>query len=353
MCTAKINQITICITYHNEGYLLKRSLNSVREATLGLSNYKILIVDDHSSIPAKDLVADDLDVGDIEIVTNKNNMGVSSSRNLAINWATSKYITFLDADDFYCHGFKFQDVMDDLRKLECADYQVVILRSLISYPSKGLVNSYFGPTINLLANPRDIVLEYITKVKGKSVVTHVWDKLFNVEFLKKRHLKFDETMALYEDTKFSIDVLFKSEAVALIARDMTTHTSTKTNEHYFTRTLNFLKLSDDLKPIFAYFSVNQTDFNAAHLAKTYMALSSHPWADATKGMRNIAESNLIRKDTVNFYAIQSLFLRFLTLVGAWRSPLVMVLALKWYSRYLQIFRALLSICDFRKGKKIV
>ena len=347
------DSITVCITYHNEGYLLNRSLNSAREATLGLSSYKILIVDDHSSIPAKNFVANNLDVEDIEILTNKKRMGVSRSRNAAIDYATSRYISFLDADDFYSYGFRFQDAIDDLRKFECNDCQVVILRSSIFYPGERFRNGYFGPTNNLLADPKDIILEYITEVKGASIVTHVWDKLFNLDFLKKKHLWFDETMALYEDTKFSIEVLFKSDVVALIAREMTTHIPNKTNKNYVIRTLDFFKLSDQLKPIFAYFSVNQANFNAAHLAKTYIALSASPWSEATKGMKNIAESNLIREDTVNFRAIRSLFLRFLAVLGVWRFPLVMALALKWYSVHRQTLRVFLSFRDSRKGKRIV
>lgn len=347
MCSTPTDSITICITYHNEGFLLNRSLNSVREATLGLSNYKILIVDDHSSNSAKDFLANDLDV---QVVTNKNRLGVSRSRNLAINCATSKYIAFLDADDYYCQNFRFQDVMKDLTKFECIDFQVVILQSLISYPNKKRVNVYFGPNDSLIANPKEIILEYIAEVSGASIVTHVWDKLFNLEFLRKNHLQFDESMELYEDTKFSIEVLSKSEAVALIARQMTTHISGVTNKNYIERTLDFFKLSGQLESLLAYLDFNKANFNAAHLAKTYISLSDSPWSEATKGISNIAESNLIHEDTVNFYAIRNLYLKFLLLLRVWKFPIAMALALKWYSKGRRVHTIFFGVRDFRKGR---
>lgn len=353
MCSAPSDSITICITYHNEGNLLNRSLNSAKKAILGLEHYKILIVDDHSSMPAKDIIVNDLDSEHIEVVTNKNRMGVSRSRNLAINCATSKYIAFLDADDFYCQGFRFQNVMDDLRQLDYINCQVVILRSIVSYPEKTLANAYLGPTNNLLTNPREIILEYITEVKGKSIVTHIWDKLFNLEFLLKNNLRFDETMELFEDTRFSIEVLLKSEAVALIAREMTTHISSKMNRNYVHKTMDFLKLTEQLQPMFTYFGVSKSSFNAAHLAKTFIALSTSSWLDATKGIGNIAKSNLICEDTVNVRAIRSLYLRFLVILGVWRFPIVMALALKVYYFYHQVLRTSFSVRVSRKGKTFV
>jgi glycosyltransferase involved in cell wall biosynthesis len=345
--SAPTDSITICITYHNEGFLLNRSLNSVREATLGLSNYKILIVDDHSSNSAKNFLTNDLDV---QVVTNKNRIGVSGSRNLAINYATSEYIAFLDADDYYCQNFRFEDVFEDLTKFECNDFQVVILRSLISHPSKKWANMYFGPNKSFIANPKEIISKYITEVRGASIVTHVWDKLFNLEFLRKSHLQFDESMELYEDTKFSIEVLSKSEEVALIAREMTTHIYGETNKNYIEKTLDFFKLSDQLEPLLAHLDFNKANFNAAHLAKTYIALSDSPWSQATKGISVIAKSNLIREETVNLRAIRSLYLKFLVLLGVWKFPIAMALALKWYSKSRRIFTIFSSIRDLRKGK---
>jgi len=349
MLDTATESITICITYHNEGELLKRSLASALEAIEGLSEFEILIVDDSSFVPAQEIIKSQLVTEKVVVITNREKSGVSKSRNLAIELAKMKYISFLDADDFYAHGFRFQEVMNDLRRLKCSNRQVVIHRFQICYEDKRKSTLSFGPKGNLCTSAKDIILEYLTEVRGNSMVTYVWDKLFEREFLETNKLRFDENMDIYEDTMFSITVLSKCEEVALISRDMITHTTRSVNRGYVTRTLDFLKLSDSLAHLFSYFKISQVGFNTAHLARTYLALSISSWAEAKKGISNIAKSDLFRDGMVDFRAIRNPVLRTSIRLNLWRFPTVMLFFLKTHAFYRHICGFVSDSVMARKG----
>tara|TARA_A100001011_G_scaffold100527_1_gene105921 strand:+ start:1393 stop:2328 length:936 start_codon:yes stop_codon:yes gene_type:complete len=81
--------------YNKEDYVLN-TLNSIFKQTF--SNYEIIIVNDASTDNSLQLVKE-LNDKRIRIIENKENLGLSATRNAGISNAKSDYIAFLDADD--------------------------------------------------------------------------------------------------------------------------------------------------------------------------------------------------------------------------------------------------------------
>ena len=91
-------KISIIIPTYNRGYSILKSIKSVLNQTY--KNFEILIIDDGSNDNTKDLILN-LDDSRIKYIKLKNNKGASFARNIGIQKASGKYISFLDSDDIY------------------------------------------------------------------------------------------------------------------------------------------------------------------------------------------------------------------------------------------------------------
>ena len=91
-------KISIIIPTYNRGYTILKSIKSVLNQTY--KNFEILIIDDGSNDNTKDLILN-LEDSRIKYIKLKNNKGASFARNIGIQKASGKYISFLDSDDIY------------------------------------------------------------------------------------------------------------------------------------------------------------------------------------------------------------------------------------------------------------
>ena len=100
--------ISIIITYYRKKDYIKKTLNSI--AGQSYKNYELILVDD-------DKIKDELKYLTTllnkfykkKLIINKNNIGVSKSRNLALRFCKGDYIAFIDSDDIWKKNkLKFQ-----------------------------------------------------------------------------------------------------------------------------------------------------------------------------------------------------------------------------------------------------
>ncbi len=88
--------LSILITYYNEGEILLKCLDSIINQ---LDNDdKIIIYDDASPIPAQNYISGNYNV---TLIRGEKNLGPSIGRNKLLKLATTKYVHFHDADDIF------------------------------------------------------------------------------------------------------------------------------------------------------------------------------------------------------------------------------------------------------------
>lgn len=90
--------ISAVIPTYNQKELLLRALKSVHEQSTQCN--EIIVIDDNSDFNVQDYLTKK-GIQDITIIRNKDNLGPSGSRNVGAKKATSKYISFLDSDDYW------------------------------------------------------------------------------------------------------------------------------------------------------------------------------------------------------------------------------------------------------------
>jgi len=88
-------EISVVVTAHNPGTLLRAALDSVLAQTF--EDFECIVVDDASSPPVETLV--EVDDPRVRILRLDTNVGVAAARNIAVGHARTPWVAFLDHDD--------------------------------------------------------------------------------------------------------------------------------------------------------------------------------------------------------------------------------------------------------------
>ncbi len=94
----KEKKVSVIMPAYNCAAYIEQAVQSVQKQQV---DWELIIVDDASTDATETVVKSYLADGRIQYYRNKQNMGVSYSRNLGVSKAAGKYVAFLDADDWW------------------------------------------------------------------------------------------------------------------------------------------------------------------------------------------------------------------------------------------------------------
>ena len=150
--------INVIIPAYNCYSTLGRTLSSLVAQTD--SNFEVIIVDDCSTVDIKPIIEDYMNKLNIIYIRNEQNIGCGMTRQVGIDNATQKFITFLDSDDMFM------------------PYTVETFNSIIEVnPDTEYLHSYFYEQISINNNPAIFL--------WKDNYTACHGKLYNAELIKK------------------------------------------------------------------------------------------------------------------------------------------------------------------------
>ena len=89
--------VSVIVSYHNEGNLIDRALQSIADQTY-TGPIETVVIDDASEIPFT--LSQSLSQ-QIRVLRSEENLYAGGARNLAVSHASGEYLCFLDADDEY------------------------------------------------------------------------------------------------------------------------------------------------------------------------------------------------------------------------------------------------------------
>ena len=179
--------------YNDELYVIKM-LESIRHQTLDSNYYEVIVINDGSTDETLTFCEEYLSKRNIQnyrLLSNKQNKGVSYSRNLGIDLAQGKYLVFVDGDDLLAKDY--------LSKMLIA----------INSPNVDLVNclktskiKYLGmrKQQNFKKSSKDM---YQKMFSNTEIYTgYVTNKLFKSNIIKKNNLLFNTNISYWEDMLF-------------------------------------------------------------------------------------------------------------------------------------------------------
>lgn len=200
----QLNYISIIITAYNSEKYIKECVTSILNQ--GFKQIEIIIINDGSTDQTESICLE-LKNKDSRIKYVKvENGGVSKARNIGIRYATGKYITFIDSDDYVLQNF-FSDAAKVLqnKNLLLLKYNHYELKGENFIRQKDVYIQNFS--IDELA--ACIISGYTNRFYiGPTMARVVWATFFDLELIRKNNIYFDESLYIGEDALFCLSYLY-------------------------------------------------------------------------------------------------------------------------------------------------
>lgn len=223
--------VSVIVPIYNKEKYLKRCIESILQQHF--SDLEIILVDDGSTDNSYDICEKYVHSDNRVQAFLKKNGGVSSARNFGIDISHGDYITFVDPDD-YIHPELISSLMECLLE-KCAD---------ISYcfPIDFNENSTAMITMSHESGNKTVIEPRRFDWMGWSSHTVVWGALFKREVVKT--IRFDETLAIGEDTYFFSKCIKKAERLVCLDKALYYYSS---NDDSVTGEKNSPRKMDELR----------------------------------------------------------------------------------------------------------
>lgn len=198
--------ISIIVPVYNTQHYLSKCIDSI--LTQSFSNFELLLVDDGST-DGSGAICDDYARIDSRIrVLHRSNKGISSTRNVGLDYATGEWITFVDSDDIL-----LPNALGAMTNLTTDNIEIVIagyaeINNDFFYKSPG---NYTPQVID-----NNEALLYMYPSANKPYLGYSWSKLFKKKTIDSFNIRFDETILFKEDTLFVVDFICHMSKKAIL-----------------------------------------------------------------------------------------------------------------------------------------
>ncbi len=180
-------KVSVIIPVYNSEKYLRECLDSIINQTL--KEIEIICIDDGSTDNSLDILKSYAAKDRRIIILQQRNLGAGAARNAGLKIAKSKYLSFLDADDF----FEKNMLKKAYDKCELDKAQICVFRSK-EFDNKDKKFLLMTWSIRKRFLPRKIPFSPIDISKHIFQVFNgwAWDKLYDREFIQQNKLRFQE-----------------------------------------------------------------------------------------------------------------------------------------------------------------
>ena len=254
--------ISIIVPVYNAEKYLGKCIQSL--LSQNYTNIELVLVDDGST-DSSGILCDNYAESDSRIIViHKQNGGVSSARNIGLETATGKYVTFVDSDDYVSNNY-ISSLYNNLirNKTDLSFCKFAFLYNDIDYREESdlpsLIDLSQNFTLISFANRFFNSKEYIPSsacriLYKKSIITD---------------LKFNKDIRIGEDWMFILNAIFRSKRISSVNEPLYFYRSNEnsaTHSYYKDYLNNVINIKYELEKLFA----NLT--GSFNLLSTYNAL---------------------------------------------------------------------------------
>ena len=207
--------VTVVIPVYNIEQHLLECLNSVAGQTF--TDIEVICVDDGSTDGSSRILADYAAKDSRFKIQTQKNTGPGAARNVGMRFVKSKYLIFLDSDDWYEPDFLERMVL----RAEETNADVVVCRTVEfdtltggEKPSEWMKEEYLPGRV---FTPADIATHIFQFTYGWP-----WDKLYKTEFVEGLGLKYPQ-LPNSEDLVFVFQSLAMASQIAIVSIPLVHH----------------------------------------------------------------------------------------------------------------------------------
>lgn len=175
----------------------KTITRAIKSTGVYSSNTTEVIVVNNGSTDNTEQIIKELADKNPNIIYAESASGVSNARNKGIKLASGRWVTFLDADDYFLDNSEFE------------------LEKYVSHLSDNTDIIFFNYSVNhskidlysMTKDHQDINQLLSITLENPTKYLTVWGKLYHTKTLKKNNVQFDTTLSYSEDSEFLIRYL--------------------------------------------------------------------------------------------------------------------------------------------------
>ena len=200
--------VTVAVAIYNADKYVKKMVESI--IVQSYTNVEILLVNDGSTDDSL-RICESISDPRIKII-NKNNSGLSTARQVAINSASGQFICLVDADDYL--DVMYIEKLYRAIKLHEADIAVCDYRQ---YHGRLVRYINVNTTLNCIKLTETQLKENYYKVGVDYILSDSWNKMYSVSFLQKTNVQFSLPKVFNgTDLQFNYLLALHSPKIAIV-----------------------------------------------------------------------------------------------------------------------------------------
>ena len=186
--------ISILMPVYNAEKYLNETIDTIKNQSF--SNWELIIVDDGSIDNSKEictkLMNDDKRIKYIF----QENLGVSHTRNVALENAQGKYIVFVDSDDLI-HEDYLKILINSIEKNNSDISVCNFIERKISNTGKveDITREFYPKEVMEMSEMKDYIMDF----GNSGLLNPLWNKIYKREIIENNNITFDEKVETGED----------------------------------------------------------------------------------------------------------------------------------------------------------
>lgn len=198
-------KISVIIPVFNCESYVERCIDSVLNQNY--DNFEVVVINDCSSDGTYNILKKYSNNKKIKILDNKNNKGVSFSRNKGLSASDGEYVIFCDADDYFEEGI-FEVLVNRISNDAIRFNNYIIRDGDISLNTADVYSD-----VNDVVSNKFLVVDLI-KNKTES---HLWNYMFRNDVIRKNNIKFNDNIKYQEDFLFILEYFCNIKKIDVIS----------------------------------------------------------------------------------------------------------------------------------------
>lgn len=206
-----------------------------------LKSYEVIFVNDGSTDDTSTLLDEIVGLNNRFKVIHKSNGGTASTRNVGLDVAVGKYITFLDCDDELDPTIyeKMINIMEqkNVDMVTCGFYFKVEMQLANERESIYLEKNTYPTAVY---ETRAEIKKHLVEMWDSDIMSNVWNKVYRMNLIRDKNLRYREGHVYTEDRVFNRlflenceSIAFTDECLYYYVRERVGSTTEKYRDDYF------------------------------------------------------------------------------------------------------------------------
>lgn len=203
-------KVSVVVPVYNSEKYIRGTIKSILDQESNQFDMEVILINDGSQDNSAEICKSIAQKDQRILYINQENHGISYTRNKGMRLATGDYLLFCDGDDTYINSL-IKDNVDKIIKTK-AD---VVKFGRISRTNDGTEwrSKFYTREFNFNSLNRN---EQFIELSRGDLLTYIWDAIYDIKFLKKNSVLFDESMiAGEEDRNFNFQLVLKKAKISV------------------------------------------------------------------------------------------------------------------------------------------